>query len=282
MNSWKDLLQTGLEDDDWRWDWTTLGTLKTPEQKITARVVAKADGVWAATPLFAVIEELGVSVKSSLKDGARLKHGAVVCEWSGPARLVLAYERPFLNLAQYACGIATQTRCLVDRVERACPKRTPRVSSTRKVLPGYRELAIHGVLAGGGAAHRVSLSGGVLIKENHIAASGSIPAAIRGARAVAPHGLRVEIEVRSEKELAQALEGGADIVLLDNFTPAQVAKALARIEESSPRPMVEVSGGITEETIASYALEGVDVLSVGSLTHSVRALDLSMLAQGLK
>jgi nicotinate-nucleotide pyrophosphorylase (carboxylating) len=291
LGLWKELLQKGLDEDGWQWDWTTLGTLGAARGKKTlkARVVAKSAGVWAASGLVpalnALASDLGATTaiaKTRFEDGKHFKSGDVVCEWNGPARLVLALERPFLNLASYVSGIATQTHRLVREVKRACPEHTPRVTSTRKTLPGYRDIGNLGIQAGGGRSHRVSLSGGVLIKENHVAAAGGIRSAIEGARAVAPHGLKVEIEVRSVTELVQAVAAKADVVMLDNFTPQQVRGALKIIEDrAAPRPVVEVSGGLNESNIAQYAIQGVDILSVGSLTHSVKASDFSLLVQGL-
>jgi nicotinate-nucleotide pyrophosphorylase (carboxylating) len=290
MSLWKELLRTGLREDGWQWDWTTLGTLGGTRagKTLKSRVVAKSAGVWAASSLVpalnAVASELGSDseiARCSFEDGDRFKPGQVISEWSGPARLVLALERPFINLAAYVSGIATQTDQLVRIVRQACPKQTPRVTSTRKTLPAYRDLGNLGVQAGGGYSHRVSLSGGVLIKENHVAAAGGIAKAIEGARGVAPHGLKIEIEVRSLKELAVALQARAEVVLLDNFEPKQVREALVLAERAALRPVVEVSGGLNEGNIGSYAIAGVDILSVGSLTHSVKSSDFSMLALGL-
>src|SRR5690606_37963643 len=157
------------------------------------------------------------------------------------------------------------------------PGEAPRVTSTRKILPYYRDVAIAAVMAGGGFAHRVSLDGGALIKENHIAAAGGIRAAIRGARAVAPHLLKIEIEVRNLKELREAVDAGADVIRLDNFSTKSVREAVDLVEESHRSPLIECSGGITEETIGNYAIPGVHVLSIGGLTHSVKAIDLSLL-----
>jgi nicotinate-nucleotide pyrophosphorylase (carboxylating) len=289
---WKELLKAGLDEDGWQWDFTTLGSLKTPEKPISAQIIAKASGVWAAEGLLeatnSVFAEVfsgkGSLVSSVCKDGDRLRVGQAAVSWKGPARAVLALERPFLNLASYVSGIASATRELVDAVEKACPNRTPRVSATRKTLPFYRDLAVYGVVAGGGYCHRINLAGGVLIKENHIAAAGGIERAIVGARAVAPHGMKIEIEVRSLHELTQALKARADGVLLDNFTSKEVKEALKQVDglaKTQARPVVEVSGGIHLANISDYALAGVDVISSGSLTHSVKALDLSLLVKGL-
>jgi nicotinate-nucleotide pyrophosphorylase (carboxylating) len=177
--------------------------------------------------------------------------------------------------------VATQTDALVQIVRSVGLDNPPRVTSTRKTLPGYRDLSIAAVIAGGGHPHRVSLSGGVLIKENHIAAAGGIASAIRGAVSVAPHGLRVEVEVRDLKELQEALDHEVDVVLLDNFSPSLVAEALKLIHaHAHSRVRVEVSGGISQRNIRDYVQQGVHVISVGSLTHSVSPLDLSLLVEG--
>jgi len=295
---WKDLLTQGLEDDGWPWDWTSMGTSGGASggrggrsAVMRAKIVAKESGIWAAGAGLEAVSthpdaveggRFVIDTRARFADGARIKKGDVVAEWKGPARLVLAFERPFLNLAQYVCGVATRTAEMVALVEKACPRNTPRVVSTRKTLPGYRDLAVSGVIAGGGKPHRISLGGGILIKENHIAAAGGIARAIEGVRAVSPHLLKVEIEVRNESELAQALKARAEVVMLDNFTPDEVKRALKKVDSAAYRPCIEVSGGINTQTVASYAIPGVDVISVGSLTHSVKALDLSMIAEGVK
>jgi nicotinate-nucleotide pyrophosphorylase (carboxylating) len=278
-NFWKELLNAGLRDDSWIWDWTSIGTTKNPKQKLKAKVIAKSEGIWAGESLVrAIIDMPGISkAKSIIKDGQRFKPKTAIVELEGLTRELLALERPFLNLASYASGIATKTHHFVTVIQRACPKHTPRLTLTRKTLPLYRDVAIQGVLAGGGSPHRVSLSGGVLIKENHISAAGSIARAIEGVKKVAPHGLKIEIEVRSSKELVEALSAGAEGVLLDNFSPSQVHSALKIINQQKFRPLVEVSGGLDESNIAEYALVGVDILSVGSLTHSVKSSDFSLL-----
>jgi nicotinate-nucleotide pyrophosphorylase (carboxylating) len=279
VSSFEAALRRGLEEDGWEWDWTTLGTLRAPDQKVRAKIVAKSQGVWAGAALVEALMrvEPKIRAKALVANGAKLKPGVTVVEWSGPARQVLALERPFLNLASYVGGIATKTAGLVERIHAACPVKPPRLTATRKTLPGYRDLAIYGVIAGGGYSHRVSLSGGVLIKENHIAAAGSVARAIEGARAVAPHGLLIEVEVRNRRELQQAIDAEAGAVLLDNFSPDEIRAALNVIESSLHRPLVEVSGGISEDNVDQYAIEGVNILSSGSLTHSVKAIDLSLL-----
>ncbi|MBC7385190.1 MAG: carboxylating nicotinate-nucleotide diphosphorylase [Cryobacterium sp.] len=287
----KDLLLTGLKDDGFGLDWTTLGTSSVKNrQSLTAVISAKACGVFLGETLALAAEaasvEIGLpfKVRALSSDGQAVKPGTKVSEWKGSAAGILALERPYLNLASYLSGIATRTRVLVDTVESEWKRKkhsgiAPRVTSTRKILPHYRDAAISAVMAGGGFAHRVSLSGGVLIKENHIAAAGSIRDAVEGARSVAPHGLKIEVEVRNLSELKQALHCKVEIIMLDNFTPSEVGKAVASIASFDYSPLVECSGGISEKTIAAYALPGVHILSIGGLTHSVTALDLSLLVK---
>jgi nicotinate-nucleotide pyrophosphorylase (carboxylating) len=276
---WKELIRTGLSEDGGPWDWTTLGLGTKADRNVTARVVAKSTGIWAAESLVKAIDGFGMNVRATsvVQDGARLKRSQEVVKIQGPAAEILALERPFLNLAAYISGIATQTNDLVKKVRKACPSHPPRVTLTRKTLPGYRNVGILGVIIGGGFPHRVGLSGGILIKENHIAAAGGISKAVEGVRKVSPHSLKIEIEVRSKEELEKAIEAQAEGVLLDNFTPQQARAALAIIKKAKTRPFVEISGGLNEENIAEFAIEGIDLLSVGSLTHSVTSVDLSLL-----
>lgn len=285
---WKDLLIKGLQEDGWPYDWTTLSVIENPSSETLAVIVAKSPGVWAASGLMdalrGIVPEISsrsenFSVNCSVREGESFSPGTVVSEWRGSARLILALERPFLNLASYVCGIASLTHQLVEKVREACPENTPRVTSTRKTLPGYRDLAIHGVRIGGGFSHRPSLLAGILIKENHIALAGGVAAALEGTRRSAPHSLRVEIEVRNLKEFEQALALGAEAILLDNFSPAQARDAVSLLRTCVPKPWIEISGGLNEHNIADYALAGVDVLSVGSLTHSVKTVDFSLLIE---
>ena len=158
-------------------------------------------------------------------------------------------------------------------------KNPPRLTGTRKTLPGYRDLAVQSSLIGGAHPHRYNLSGGLLIKENHIAAAGSIVHAISNAREVAPHLLKVEIEVKNITELREAIAAGAEVIMLDNFTPEQIREAikLKPARTSGTGVLFEVSGGINLSNISDYAIEGLDVISVGSITHSVKSIDLSLL-----
>jgi len=288
----KHFFRASLHEDGWPSDWTTLGSVKDPLKKVRAQLIAKAPGIWAGTALTyslnSVAHEMAETTtghflaKSLLEDGSSVKSGQRVAEWSGSAGLVLALERPYLNLAQFAGGIATATHELVAIVKKACPKSTPRVTATRKTLPYYRDLAFYALQVGGGHVHRSNLAGGVLIKENHIAAAGGIAQVIRGTRAVAPHGLKIEIEVTNLQEFETAIEERADVIMLDNFSIEDTKRAVKVVAgffaPGSPgMPLIAVSGGLSTSNIGKYAIPGIDILSVGSLTHSVRALDISLL-----
>ena len=286
FSSFRELLTEGLREDGYALDWTSLGLKRA--RKANAKIIAKADGVFYGAELAqaaaAISAEIGLpfQIKSLVADGSRVKAGTKVVDWSGNPTGILALERPYLNLAGYLSGIATRTRSLTDRVGGEWSKRKhsgnpPRITATRKILPHYRDVAIGAVMAGGGYSHRVNLAGGVLIKENHIASAGGIRAAMQAARKIAPHGLKLEIEVRNMAELKQALGERADVIMFDNFAPDAVRAALLVVEDSDYSPIIECSGGISETTAASYALPGVHLLSVGGLTHSVTALDLSLL-----
>lgn len=277
---WKEFLLQGLREDMLAFDWTSHALESKPAR---ADIIAKAAGVWASqglcTAAHLVSIELGrpVRFESLKRDGERLNSGDRVCSLEGDLIGILQLERTFLNLASYAAGIATHTRAFVDGVQASSLRHKPRIVPTRKTLPYYRDLAIGAVIVGGGFPHRIGLSGGVLIKENHIAGAGGIRQAIERARQNAPHTVRIEVEVRNLKELRDAIDARAEVIMLDNFSPAQVREALAL--QANPRPVFEVSGGIHLETLQDYLIEGVDVLSIGSLTHSVRALDLSLLVR---
>ena len=276
---WKDLLKKGISEDGAPWDWTTLGVRTEAGQRLKANIIAKSSGVWAAATLVDATRELWptLEIHSHIRDAQEFSPQQVLLELQGPVDILLAVERPFLNLAAYVSGIATQTHEIVKKVSTSCPTHPPRVTLTRKTLPGYRDLAIHAVRMGGGYPHRVSLSGGALIKEIHIAAAQGISRAVESVRKVAPHGLKIEIEVRDLNELEQAIQANADVVMLDNFSPEEVKNALTVIEKNAPNMGVEVSGGLTLQNIEQYALPGVHVLSVGALTHSARSVDLSFL-----
>jgi len=207
-------------------------------------------------------------------DGAVVSEGDVIWRVRGAARSILSAERIALNLTQRMCGIATMARRYVAAVH--ADSRT-RIVDTRKTTPGLRLLERYAVRTGGAHNHRDNLGTAVMIKDNHIVAAGSITAAIERAKARVPHTNRIEVEVTNLAELDEALAAGADIVMLDNMDTPTVKQALCRVEAvEGARPIVEASGGITLERIAELSEAGVDVISVGALTHSAPAADISL------
>jgi len=228
-------------------------------------VVARLD---VAEAVFARVDPR-LAFARAVADGDEVDRGAIVATVSGGARALLGAERTALNFLQRLSGIATLTRAFVRAVEGT----RARVVDTRKTAPGFRALDKAAVRAGGGGNHRADLASGVLIKDNHVAACGSVAEAVRRARAGAPHSLRVEVEVSTESALDEALAAGAEIVLLDNVSPAQ---ARVLVERTAGRALVEVSGGVRLDTVRAFAEAGVDLVSVGALTHSAPAADLSL------
>jgi len=202
-------------------------------------------------------------------DGDRVKPGAVVLRVAGPTVALLTAERTALNFLQRLSGIATQARRFADAVRGT----GVRLTDTRKTTPGWRALEKYAVRCGGCFNHRASLGEHVLIKDNHIAAAGSLTKAVQLCRAAAPHTAKIEVEAGTLAEVRAACRAGAEVILLDNMTPAQVRAAVTVI---AGRAIVEVSGGVRFATLHNYALPGVDVISVGALTHSAPAADLSL------
>jgi len=210
-----------------------------------------------------------LKVRLLKRDGDLVKNGSLVLAVAGPTAALLAAERTALNFLQRLSGIATQARRFADAVKGT----GVRLVDTRKTTPGFRALEKYAVRCGGCFNHRSSLGEHVLIKDNHIAAAGSLTKAVRLCRAAAPHLAKVEVEAKTLAEVREACRAGAGVILLDNMTPAQVAAAVTVI---AGRATVEVSGGISFATVRDYALPGVDVISIGALTHSAPAADLSL------
>jgi nicotinate-nucleotide pyrophosphorylase (carboxylating) len=236
---------------------------------------AREDGVLAGIEVFArafTLVDQSVTVELAAADGDAFTAGQVLATVSGPARAVLQAERIALNFCQRMSGIATQTRAYVD----AAAGRA-RIVDTRKTTPGLRAFEKHAVVCGGGHNHRFGLSDAVMAKDNHLAVlTGeglSVADAIRSARARLPHTTMIEVEVDRLDQVPTVLEGGADIIMLDNFTPAQLREGVELIDG---RAVVEASGNVTLETIPEIAATGVDVISSGALTHSVRSIDLGL------
>ncbi|MET0469180.1 MAG: carboxylating nicotinate-nucleotide diphosphorylase [Aeromicrobium sp.] len=238
-----------------------------------AELVAREPGVLAGAEVFSIaMTTLDPSVEVTLlvDDGDSFEKGAVLARVEGPARAVLQSERVALNLVQRMTGIATLTRTYVEAVAGT----GARVVDTRKTTPGLRALERHAVRCGGGHNHRYSLSDAVMAKDNHLAVIPDLAAALRRAREELPHTTHIEVEVDRLGQLDAVLgSGAAGTIMLDNFSPADLR---AGVEHIAGRALVEASGGITLDTIRAVAETGVDVISVGALTHSVRALDLGL------
>jgi nicotinate-nucleotide pyrophosphorylase (carboxylating) len=267
------LIELALDEDLGRGDVTSQVTVGSDGPTITAEMSARepivAFGIEVTCAVFAMVEPR-TQLEIHAPDGARVDRGGVLVTVRGPAHGVLAAERTALNFVQRLSGVATLAKRYADAVAGT----KARVVDTRKTTPGFRALEKAAVLAGGCSNHRFDLGSGVLIKDNHIAALGSVRAAVEAAKQKAPHTLRVEVEVTNLGELDEALAAAADVVLLDNMTPAQVEVAAARAHGRGV--LVEVSGGITLATIADYARAGADLISVGALTHSAPAVDIGL------
>ena len=240
----------------------------------TAAFVARSPGVVAGLDVVRTIVaevDAGLTFEALVDDGDDVAAGAVLARVSGSARSILAAERTALNLLTHLCGIATATAAFVDAVAGAgCA-----VRDTRKTLPGMRALQKAAVVAGGGVNHRFSLSDGLLVKDNHVAAAGGVGPATRAALASA-NGLPVQVEVDDLGQLDEAVAAGARSVLLDNFSVAEMETAVRRCREQAEPVFVEASGNVTLETVAAIAATGVDAVAVGALTHSVRSLDVGL------
>ncbi|MCK9462079.1 MAG: carboxylating nicotinate-nucleotide diphosphorylase [Proteobacteria bacterium] len=270
------LIDLALEEDTGRGDVTT--RLTVPAGAMGAgRVIAKADAVISGLAVFeATMRRVDdrIAVERRAQDGDRAERNAVILTAAGPLASLLIAERTALNFLQRLSGVATLTRRFVDALP---PGSKAVVADTRKTTPGMRALEKLAVLHGGGRNHRADLASGVLIKENHIAAAGSLAAAIARCKEGAPHTIRVEVEVQSEEDLAHAIDAGADAVLLDNMDAEEIRRCVAA---AAGRVVLEASGGVTLATMAEIAAAGVDVISVGALTHSAPAADLSFLLEG--
>ncbi len=277
------LLEAALIEDKAAQDITTELTID-PGLRATGIIVAKQSCVVAGLGCISAFLSLYGKMKPAgrfevvshpeIFDGVRVKDGQAIAVIRASAASILSTERVILNLMQRMSGISTLTNEYVKEV--AAAKSRTKILDTRKTVPGLRALDKYAVSCGGGTNHRLDLQDGILIKNNHISLGGGLPAVLARALAGRKPGQIVQVEVRSQAELDQAIAGGAESILLDNMTPKEVERALRLVRKSLPKAIVEASGNMTLKTVRDYAKTGVDFISVGALTHSAIAVDLSM------
>ncbi|HEY3270632.1 MAG TPA: carboxylating nicotinate-nucleotide diphosphorylase [Geothrix sp.] len=271
--TYRDQLRAFLREDWGTQDWSTAAV---PDRPMTARVVAKGDLVLAGLPMAVETFRLtcpNVNADLARRDGQRVGPGTEVMRLRGSSHGILLAERVMLNLLQRLSGTATLTRRFVDAVEGT----GARILDTRKTTPGLKLLEKYAVRCGGGVNHRLTLGDGVLLKENHLAAAGGVRAAVEAARRTAPNLVKIEVEVETLGQLKACLDlPDVDGVLLDNMALEQMREAVALRDRSGRRLFLEASGNITLERARAVAETGVDFLSVGALTHSAPAVDLSL------
>ncbi|MFH1513192.1 MAG: carboxylating nicotinate-nucleotide diphosphorylase [Bacillota bacterium] len=265
------VIETALAEDVNTGDITTICTV--PQgTRIAGRFLSKGAGVLCgadvAKAVFAYVDK-SVAVEFHFRDGELLKAGDVIADIFGDAAAILTAERTALNLLQRMSGIATRTREMAELV-RDYPVK---ILDTRKTAPGLRMLEKYAVRVGGGHNHRFSLADGILIKDNHILAAGGITAAVHAARSCAPFTLKIEVETETIGQVQEALDAGADIIMLDNMTIGQMKEAVRLIDH---RAVVEASGNMSQRDLRAVAAAGVDCISIGGLTNEVRPLDISL------
>ncbi len=254
----------------------TAAAIIPPCLTVKAEVIAKDEGVAAGIEETIVLAEyLGLKVKAEIADGDKIKNKQVLMEISGDAQTILSVERTLLNLLSRMSGIATKTRNLTEKLEKAGVK--TRIAATRKSAPGLLYFDKKAVIVGSGDPHRLHLDDMILIKDNHLIIVGDVDEAVKRAKKNGSFTKKIEVEVTKAEDAVKAAKAGADIVMLDNFSPRQ-AKATSEMLRKSgfDDVLLEVSGGITGETLLDYAQAQVDIISMGDLTHSVKALDISL------
>ena len=243
------------------------------EQENTARFLAKSDGVLCginiALRVFEILQPQGFTAEFYKNDGDVLQKGDIIAEIHGKTKAILKGERTALNLIQHMSGVATATAKAVELVKGT----NASIVDTRKTLPGLRPLQKYAVTVGGGKNHRYNLSDAAMLKDNHVDAGGGIAAAVAKLKARLGHMTKIELEVRNLDELGQALEAGVDVIMLDNMSTEMMRDAVAI---TNGRALLEASGGITDDRIREIAETGVDIISMGALTHSVTAFDISL------
>ena len=265
-----------LAEDLGQGDITT--SLIVPEKSTAeAEVIAKESGVICGIEEAKILlESLGLQVEALVRDGQKIRASQVLLKISGKARTLLSVERTLLNLLSRMSGIATATKEVVEKIRKS--KLKTRVACTRKTAPGLLYFDKKAVSVGGGDTHRLHLDDMVLIKDNHIKIAGNVEKAVEKARENVSFSKKIEVEVTRVEDALTAAKSGADIIMLDNFSPKQVKKAIKLLEKAGFREKVvlEASGGITKENILEYASTGVDIVSLGEITQSSRALDMSL------
>jgi nicotinate-nucleotide pyrophosphorylase (carboxylating) len=242
-----------------------------------AAVIAKEAGIAAGIEETVILaESLGLELKTKVDDGEEIKKGQIIVKISGDARTILSAERTMLNLLSRMSGIATTTRKITEKLRKA--NATAKVAATRKTAPGLLYFDKKAVFIGGGDPHRLHLDDMIVVKDNHIAVAGSIGNAVKRAKQNASFSKKIEVEVSSVADVLKAAEAGADIIMLDNFSPKQIKKATVLLKKAGflGKILLEVSGGITVENLLDYASTRVDIISLGELTHSAKTLDISL------
>ena len=272
----EETLEKFLDEDIGHGDITT-DALVDSRTKATGQVVCKERAVIAGlSESIILLKLLGCEGKVKIRDGQEVPAGTIILEVQGYASSLLKVERVLLNLLSHMSGVATATAELVSIVKKNGS--SARIACTRKTLPGLRNFEKRAVELGGGDTHRLRLDDAVLIKDNHLELAGSITESVRKAKARVSFTKKIEVEATSPGQAVEAGLAGADIVLLDNMTPPEVKKSLTLLEAKKLRSrlLIEVSGGITRENLSSYVKTGVDVISIGSITHSAKAIDMSL------
>lgn len=263
-----------LKEDLGRGDITTQSTVR-GGARARGRFLAKQDfvlcGLEVAEAVFGTLDP-NIEIESRSYDGEAIKSGTAFAHIEGPATALLAGERAALNIMQRMSGVATLTRTFVDRIAGT----SARIVDTRKTTPGLRMLEKYAVSVGGASNHRFGLDDGVLIKDNHIAIAGGVRRAIELARNLAHHLMKIEVEVANRAQLLEAVEADADVIMLDNMNVEEIRESVSLIRERAPGCLIEVSGGVNLDTVRSFAECDVDLISVGAITHSATAVDISL------
>lgn len=266
----REIIEQAIKEDIGMGDLTS-GSIFEPDHISKGTFTAKADGVLSGLQSLAIAYDVigeDVKVTTFKKDGDSVKQKDIIAEVEGPTQILLTAERVILNLVQHLSGISTSTAELIQLLDDSSIS----ITDTRKTLPGLRSLQKYAVTCGGGKNHRFRLDDGVMIKDNHIKAAGSITKAVEIVRGRIGHMVKIEVETESKAQVLEAIDANVDVIMLDNRTPQEVKELVKLIPDGI---VVEVSGGITPDTINGYKECGADIISLGWLTHSVKALDIS-------